>query len=347
MKKLRKRFLLKSLSVFLMLTILTNVMAPTISWAITLGPLQPEYTSYEEPGASDMVNMLTGDFTFSLPVLEVPGPEGSFSLPLTYNAGIGLDQEASWVGLGWTMNPGVITRSINQFPDDANGEAQVVTVQDLTGLRGWNASILGVGKFGWNNQVGHFGNLSILGLINASWTNDFTSVGLAGINVTSDGLKVDPVQMTMAAITLISWGAASGVGTFDAAGKSLFSAAKLGKAIAVDAVIGVAADGIITGITGAGASPSASTDGYWAYSKTEKKNWGLKILTGFIVNVNEYKIWLDKTRTEDMYGTLYAGNVPTTTYSNSYFNLATLSSNTNANLSLLVNNQSTTVNQFL
>jgi hypothetical protein len=346
MKKLRKRFLLRSLSVFLVLIIITNVMAPTISWAITLGPLQPEYTSYEEPGASDMVNMLTGDFTFSLPVLEVPGPEGSFSLPLTYNAGVGLDQEASWVGLGWTMNPGVITRSINQFPDDANGEAQVVTVQDLTGLRGWNASILGVGKFGWNNQVGHFGNLSILGLINASWTNDFTSVGLAGINVTSDGLKVDPVQMTMAAITLISWGAASGVGTVGSNGESLFSAVKLGKEIAKDAVIGVVADGIISGITGAGATPAASTDGYWAYSKTEKKNWGLKAITGFIVNVNEYKIWLDKTRTEDMYGTLYSGNAPTTNYSNSNFNLATLHNNSNANLSLQLNGQTATVKQY-
>lgn len=343
MKKLRKRFLFKSLSILLVLTILTNVMAPTISWAITLGPLQPEYTSYEEPGASDMVNMLTGDFTFSLPVLEVPGPEGSFSLPLTYNAGIGLDQEASWVGLGWTMNPGVITRSINQFPDDANGESQIVTVQDLTGLRGWNASLIGIGKFGWNNQVGHFGNLSILGLINASWTNDFTSVGIAGINVTSDGLKVDPVQMTMAAITLVSWGAA---GNAAEAVKEGTRAIGIAKAIATDAVIGVVADGIISGITSAGASPSASTDGYWAYSKTEKKNWGLKIMTGFLVNVNEYKIWLDKTRTEDMYGILYAGNAPTTNYSNSYFNGATGNSNTNANLSIYTNGTSSTLKQY-
>lgn len=352
MKKLRKRFLLKSLSILLVLTILTNVMAPTISWAITLGPLQPEYTSYEEPGASDMVNMLTGDFTFSLPVLEVPGPEGSFSLPLTYNAGIGLDQEASWVGLGWTMNPGVITRSINQFPDDANGEAQVVTVQDLTGLRGWNASILGVGKFGWNNQVGHFGNLSILGLINANWTSDYTSVGLIGINVTSDGMKVDPVQLGMATLTLVTWGAAGATAgaaaTAKGASASAVTAAKaaaVAKSVATDAAIGIATDGIITGITGSGASPGGSTDGYWAYSKTEKKNWGLKILTAFTVNVNEYKIWLDKTRTESMYGILYAGNAPTPNYSNTFFN-GSNGTTFNAGLSLQTNGQNNTVKQF-
>lgn len=333
MKQLRNRFLSKSLSLFFILTMLTNVMAPTISWAITLGPLQPEYTSYEEPGASDMVNMLTGDFTFSLPALEIPGPESSFSLPLTYNAGIGLDQEASWVGLGWTMNPGVITRSINQFPDDANGESQIITVQDLTGLRGWNASILAVGKFGWNNQVGHFGSLSILGLVNANWTNDFTSVGLAGINVTSDGVKTDPVQLGSAIIAVMSAGATTGIeqGFVQIAGLIQKQAAK-------DAYSGDSG----SGTSFFSSSPTAPTDGYWAYSKTEKKNWGLKLLTGFAVNVNEYKIWLDKTRTEDMYGLLYAGNVPTSTYSNAAFN----QSGFNAALSLFNGNQTSPLNQF-
>ncbi len=310
MKTLRKQFVIRTISIVFIFFVLSNVMLPTIAYAITLGPTQPEFTSYEEPGASDMVNMGTGDFTFSLPVLEVPGPEGSFSLPLTYNGGIGLDQEASWVGLGWTMNAGAITRSVNQFPDDANGESQVVTVQDLTGLRGWDASILGVGKFGWNNQVGHFGNLSILGLINSNWTNDFTSVGIAGINVTSDGVKGDPFQMAMAAVTLISWGA---TGAAAAAAKQS-SAVAIGKQIATDAVIGVVMDGVMSTMNGS--SPSASTDGYWEYSKKEKKNWGIKNKTGLIVGYNEYKIWLDKTRTEDMYGTLYVGNAPIEPYIN-------------------------------
>jgi hypothetical protein len=44
-----------------------------------------------------MVNLTTGDMTYNIPILDVPGPERSFSLPLTYRAGIRLEQEASWV----------------------------------------------------------------------------------------------------------------------------------------------------------------------------------------------------------------------------------------------------------
>lgn len=325
----RNRFALRTICTCFIFLILNSSLFPGISYAITLGPTQPEFTSYEEPGAADMVNMGTGDFTFSLPVLEVPGPEGGFSLPLTYNGGIGLDQEASWVGLGWTMNAGAITRSVNQFPDDANGESQVVTVQDLTGLRGWNAGIRGIGKFGWNNQVGHFGNLSILGLINANWTNDFTSVGIAGINVTSDGMNYDVLQMQYAIFSIMS------IGSITVGEKILTQGVSLLMKIAANDAYGTSDNG--GGSMFSSNSPNAPTDGYWEYSEKEKKNWWLKIQTAFIVNVNEYKIWLDKTRTEDMYGSLYAGNAPTTSYSNTGFN---------GNLSLFNGGVSTPLSQF-
>jgi hypothetical protein len=103
MRLLRNKFLSKFLAVFLLITILESTIHATVSLALTTGPHQPEYTSYESADATDMVNLLTGDFTFNLPILEVPGPDGGFSVPLTYNAGIGVDQEASWVGLGWTL----------------------------------------------------------------------------------------------------------------------------------------------------------------------------------------------------------------------------------------------------
>src|SRR5690606_4393461 len=120
--------------------------------ALTTGPHQPEYISYESPGATDMVNLLTGDFSYSIPLLEVPGPEGGFSLPLTYSAGIGLDQEASWVGLGWTLNAGAITRRINEFPDDASGESQSISLKD-PGIRGWSSSsLILLGNAGWNTE---------------------------------------------------------------------------------------------------------------------------------------------------------------------------------------------------
>ncbi len=82
------------------------------------GPNAPEAAAFEPVDATDMVNLVTGDFTYVLPVLNVPSPEGGYPLSLSYHAGVGMDQEASWVGLGWSLNPGAISRGVNGYPDD-------------------------------------------------------------------------------------------------------------------------------------------------------------------------------------------------------------------------------------
>ena len=84
------------------------------------GPNAPEAAGFEPVDATDMVNLVTGDFTYVLPLLNVPSPEGGYPIALSYHAGIAMDQEASWVGLGWNVNPGAINRSINGYPDDYN-----------------------------------------------------------------------------------------------------------------------------------------------------------------------------------------------------------------------------------
>ena len=117
----RNRRLVRATACLLLLETLVNGLAPLAATA-AMGPLQPEFIGYENPGATDMVSLATGDFTYQIPAFEVPGPERSFQLPLTYRAGIRLEQEASWVGLGWTLNPGAITRTVNGYPDDAAGE---------------------------------------------------------------------------------------------------------------------------------------------------------------------------------------------------------------------------------
>jgi hypothetical protein len=74
--------------------------------------------------ANSMVDLLTGDFHYELPVMTVPGPNGeNVPIVFSYRGGIRMDQEASWIGLGWNYNSGEITRSVRGCPDDWNGSA--------------------------------------------------------------------------------------------------------------------------------------------------------------------------------------------------------------------------------
>src|SRR6187549_1687076 len=112
MRLIRNRIVLKAFAVFFILEMLTSAVLPTISWALTSGPTAPEATSFEPVDTTDLVDLKTGDFTYNIPLLEVPGPAGGYPLSLSYHAGIQPNMEASWVGLGWTLNPGAISRTV-------------------------------------------------------------------------------------------------------------------------------------------------------------------------------------------------------------------------------------------
>lgn len=104
------------------LTFLADVVHPTMAWALTSGPAQPEFTSFEPVVTTNMVNEASGDFTYNLPVLQVPGANGGgYALSLSYHSGSSPEDEASWVGYGWTLNPGSIVRQMRGIPDDWNG----------------------------------------------------------------------------------------------------------------------------------------------------------------------------------------------------------------------------------
>ena len=116
---LRNPRIKRVLAIFLLTNMVIHIFQPVIAYAsLTAGPTAPEYTSFEPVDTTDMVNLASGDFTYNIPLLEVPGPEGGYPLSLSYHAGIKPNQEASWVGLGWTLNPGAINRYVNGFPDD-------------------------------------------------------------------------------------------------------------------------------------------------------------------------------------------------------------------------------------
>ncbi len=290
MKTLRKKPIIRFISGFFLLVFAHSLLAPTVSFALTTGPHQPEYMGYEEPGATDMVNLLTGDFSFRIPAIDIPGPEGGFTLPLSYKAGIGLDQEASWVGLGWSLNAGAIARSVVEYPDDADGEIFEITKQNEDIVRGWTSSIPGAGQIGWNTNQGHYGRISLLGVAGVSYQNGNISGGnLMGLDFNSQGISGDLVSVGSALVTVATLGAKAAVEqTFKEASKTVLK----------EAALNVATEALVTSISGVKA-PGFNVGGYW---QTSQKNDNRLFHTNFWV-------YLDQSREEEMYGVLNLGNM--------------------------------------
>src|SRR5262245_1825374 len=94
------------------------------------GPVPPEITSFSPLQQDDLVDHFTGGFRYSLPLMKVPGPNGSYPIVLSYASGITPDQDASWVGLGWTLSPGAIVRQMRGIPDDFAGD-EITTTHDI------------------------------------------------------------------------------------------------------------------------------------------------------------------------------------------------------------------------
>lgn len=102
----------------LLIIFIADIVRPTISFALTSGPTQPETQSFEPVSTTDMVDLFTGDFTYNIPLLDVEG----YPINIAYHSGANVEQEASWVGLGWNINPGSIVRNVRGVPDDFNGD---------------------------------------------------------------------------------------------------------------------------------------------------------------------------------------------------------------------------------
>lgn len=161
------------------------------------GPKSPEASSFEPIDAADMVNLLTGDFTYVLPVINVPSPEGGYPLALSYHSGIAMGQEASWVGLGWNINPGAINRNVSGLPDDWLNTRKYVSIYDqggtvtnYSGGVGLNIYFVSVGlyfsyaenkSFGGENSYDF--DLGTQGSVGANGFGVGNSVGLSGASV--------------------------------------------------------------------------------------------------------------------------------------------------------------------
>ncbi|WP_422108101.1 hypothetical protein [Winogradskyella sp.] len=108
----------KVIASYLAIQLIMTTIQPSNLFALTGGPAQPEFNSFTPIGTSDMVNLSSGDFNYNIPIMDI----GGYPINLSYDSGITMDQEASWVGLGWNLNVGQINRQVRGLPDDFNGD---------------------------------------------------------------------------------------------------------------------------------------------------------------------------------------------------------------------------------
>jgi len=170
----------KIIALFLAINLLCDAFFPTAALALTSGPSQPEMQSFTPVSTSDMVDIFSGDFNYNIPLLDVEG----YPVNISYNAGVTMDQEASWVGLGWNINPGVINRNMRSLPDEFNGDKIVkemnMRANQTVGV-GYERSLEVFGKdietdFGTDHQNGNLLSLNV-GVKYNNYTGFATDLG--------------------------------------------------------------------------------------------------------------------------------------------------------------------------
>lgn len=124
LNSIRNNRFAKWLMVFLAMNIMFNNLF--VSNVFANGPSQPEMQGPSASSVDNMVDPFTGDFSYSVPLFEM----GDIPLSLNYNGSISMEQEASWVGLGWSLNPGSINRTVRGLPDD-NFQDNIVDKQHI------------------------------------------------------------------------------------------------------------------------------------------------------------------------------------------------------------------------
>lgn len=269
---------------FFLVIFIYNIIFPSISYALTGGPTAPQTSSFEEVNAPDVVNLLTGNMTYNLALLDVPSPQGGFPLNIFYHAGIKTNQDASNYGLGWGLNTGSINRTTNGYPDDYRTELNSYSSFDEqypTTLNGeYNDGFTKVGSV-YGVPLGNTGAALSLGL-----SKDQNS-GKYGINYLGLGYA--------------SGGQSVGMGAGEY-GNS-FSIGAGGQSVAVPFGSG-------SGINPRSLPTSTSTNGVTTTSKYSN-GWSstssVESLGGLYTKINQ-RVFLDKKTYVEPYGALYLGH---------------------------------------
>lgn len=201
LQTIRDSKIAKGLALVLAFELVAEFFVPLQAYALTTGPTQPEMSSFEPVGTSEMVNVFSGDFTYNIPLLDA----GGYPINISYNSGISTDQEASWVGLGWNINPGAVTRSMRGVPDDFSGD--VVTKKfNMKPNRTYGASVTGSAElfglealnlsYGVTANYNNYRGVGFQQSLNMTFTSGDPGKGqlTAGLGVTagSDGANLNP-----------------------------------------------------------------------------------------------------------------------------------------------------------
>lgn len=147
----------RRIALSLCLLIVLETVFPAVAMALTSGPVQPEFEGFQQVSASNLVDPFTGDFSYNIPVCEI----GGYPLNLSYASGPGVEEEASWVGLGWTLSPGSVNRTVRGLPDDFKGDEvrrEITMRPDTTIGFGYGASVQVFGFLGLGVKSGSFFN---------------------------------------------------------------------------------------------------------------------------------------------------------------------------------------------
>ncbi|MEM6720934.1 MAG: hypothetical protein AAF611_16505 [Bacteroidota bacterium] len=187
MKQKHKKidFSKRLIAITLLFVFLPSIIPVNYMMANNNGPNAPEASGFEPVGATDMVNLSTGDTSYVLPLLNV----GEFPITLSYHSGIPLDMESSWTGLGWNINTGAIARGVTASPDDWNDGKSTDFIyfedsEDIYSINvgyGFPKAEVGIG-LSWGSNKSLSGSVfASLGAASASFSSDLSySFGAGG-----------------------------------------------------------------------------------------------------------------------------------------------------------------------
>jgi len=125
--------------------------------AVAGGPKQPDFSGFTPAEAKDLVDLFTGDFKYNIPLFDLEG----FPVNLSYSGNPTMDQEASSVGLGWTINIGSIAT--------IGGGDIKKTLQNVDGNTG--KSYTNISKLDNNVAISYANWLVYVGYINVYFTS--------------------------------------------------------------------------------------------------------------------------------------------------------------------------------